>query len=195
MVRFPVGAMDKSEVRRIAAEYGLVTSDKPDSQDACFQVPGESFGETLRRLEKLPRRPGLFRYQGRIVGRHNGVHEFTIGQRKGLNVALGVPAYVAGIDPESGDIRLETEPERLLASRFTVERVSWQSGRAPDLSGELEVQIRYRSRAVPCRVEPDGAGGAAVFPAVPQRAVTPGQAAVFYRGDLLLGGGVIGHAD
>lgn len=146
MVRFPVGAMDKSEVRRIAAEYGLVTSDKPDSQDACFQVPGESFGETLRRLEKLPRRPGLFRYQGRIVGRHNGVHEFTIGQRKGLNVALGVPAYVAGIDPESGDIRLETEPERLLASRFTVERVSWQSGRAPDLSGELEVQIRYRSR-------------------------------------------------
>lgn len=68
MVRFPVGAMDKSEVRRIAAEYGLVTSDKPDSQDACFQVPGESFGETLRRLEKLPRRPGLFRYQGRIVG-------------------------------------------------------------------------------------------------------------------------------
>ncbi|WP_276740523.1 tRNA 2-thiouridine(34) synthase MnmA [Victivallis vadensis] len=195
MVRFPVGAMDKGKVRRIAAGYGLVTSDKPDSQDACFQVPGESFGETLRRLEKLPRRPGLFRYQGRIVGRHNGVHEFTIGQRKGLNVALGVPAYVAGIDPESGDIRLETEPERLLASRFTVERVSWQSGRAPDLSGELEVQIRYRSRAVPCRVEPDGAGGAAVFPAVPQRAVTPGQAAVFYRGDLLLGGGVIGHAD
>lgn len=195
MVRFPVGAMDKGEVRRIAAGYGLVTSDKPDSQDACFQVPGESFGETLRRLENLPRRPGLFRYQGRIVGRHNGVHEFTIGQRKGLNVALGVPAYVAGIDPGSGDIRLETEPERLLASRFTVERVAWQSGRAPDLSRELEVQIRYRSRAVPCRVEPDGAGGAVVFPAIPQRAVTPGQAAVFYRGDLLLGGGVIGHAD
>ena len=191
---FPVGAMEKSEVRRIAAGLGLVTSQKPDSQDACFQVGGECFGETLRRLCGLAAKPGRFVYRGRTVGRHAGAHAFTIGQRKGLNVALGVPAYVVSIDPESGDVRLETDPEALLSRSFTVRRAAWQLG-VPPGGDEMEVQIRYRSRAVPCRIEPGADGGLRVVPADPLRAVTPGQAAVFYRGDVLLGGGVIDHAD
>lgn len=195
MVEFPVGNMTKEEVRKIAAQNGLVTSEKPDSQDACFQVPGESFGETLLRLENLPPQPGLFRYQGKIVGRHNGIHKFTIGQRKGLNVALGVPAYIAEIDPKSGDIRLETEQEKLLTTRFTVERLVWQAGKAPNLTQNMEVQIRYLAKAVPCKVELNRENEATVIPQSPLWAVTPGQAAVFYNQDLLLGGGVINQAE
>jgi len=190
---FPVGALEKSEVRRIAAELGLVTSDKPDSQDACFQVEGECFGETLRRLCGYEAKPGWFVYRGRRVGRHPGVHAYTIGQRKGLNVALGVPAYVMSIDPESGVIELETDPAALLARSFLVSHISWQLG-VPPQGDEMEVQIRYRSRAVPCRIEPAGEG-LRVIPAEPLRAVTAGQAAVFYRGPVLLGGGVIAHVD
>ena len=105
-----------------------------------------------------------------------------------------MPAYVVSIDPESGDVRLETDPEALLSRSFTVRRAAWQLGVPPE-GDEMEVQIRYRSRAVPCRIEPGADGGLRVVPADPLRAVTPGQAAVFYRGDVLLGGGVIDHAD
>lgn len=192
-IEFPVGNLEKARVREIAADCGLVTSDKPDSQDACFQVSGECFGETLRRLCGSPERPGAFLYRGRIVGRHRGIHRYTIGQRKGLNVALGVPAYIAAIDPESGDIELETDPARLLARRFTVTGLCWQSGRSPE-GGEMQVQVRYRSAAVPCRIETQADGAEVVLPE-PLRAVTPGQAAVFYDGDLLLGGGVIDRTE
>ncbi|MPM82112.1 tRNA-specific 2-thiouridylase MnmA [bioreactor metagenome] len=192
---FPVGGMEKSEVRKIAAELGLATSQKPDSQDACFQVEGECFGETLRRLCGHPAEPGWFVYRGRRVGRHAGVHAYTVGQRRGLNVALGVPAYVMSIDPESGVIELETDPAALLSRSFRVSDVSWQLGIPPE-EGDMEVQIRYRSHAVHCRIEPvEGGAELRVVPAEPLRAVTPGQAAVFYRGPALLGGGVIGHAD
>lgn len=186
MIDFPVGKLAKDAVRAIAARYGFVTSDKPDSQDACFQVPGECFGETLRRLAGLPPLPGRFLYRGKVVGRHPGIHLYTVGQRKGLGVALGIPGYVRAIDPETGDIELETDPEKLIAASFSVSELNWQFGDThPD-----EVQIRYRSKPVPCRIE-----GPRVFPETPLRAVTPGQSAVFYRGNLLLGGGVIDHAD
>lgn len=192
-VRFPVGNLEKSEVRRIAAGYGFVTSDKPDSQDACFQVPGESFGETLRRLAGLRYTRGVFVYNGKTVGRHKGIHNYTLGQRKGLNVALGVPAYISRIDPDGGVIELVTDEKKLECSSFLVKNVSWQSGSRPE-SDEMDVQVRYRSRAVRCRIAEE-TGGVRVFPAVPLRAVTPGQAAVFYNGNRLLGGGVIENVD
>ncbi len=195
MLSFPVGSMEKSHVRKIAAELGLITSEKPDSQDACFQVEGECFGETLRRLCDYPSKPGWFVYRGKRVGRHMGVHAYTIGQRRGLNVALGVPAYVMSIDPATGVIELETDSAALLSPAFTVSGVSWQLGVPPE-GDTMEVQIRYRSRAVPCRMEPmDVDGLVRVIPDEPLRAVTPGQAAVFYRGSALLGGGVIDHVD
>ncbi len=186
---FPIGGMEKSEVRKIAASLGLDTAEKPDSQDACFQVPGECFGETLRRLFDLPGRPGRFIYRGRTAGLHKGVHQYTIGQRKGLNVALGVPAYVTAIDAESGDITLETGQEVLMSRCFTVSDLT--AGFFPE---RVQVQVRYRSCPVDagCEILPDGS--CRVYPDVPLRAVTPGQAAVFYDRDMLLGGGIIRSA-
>ncbi len=191
-VEFPVGGMEKSAVRAIAAEIGLTTSAKPDSQDACFQVPGECFGETLRRLCNFAAKPGAFLYRGKIVGRHSGIHCYTIGQRKGLGVALGVPAYVAAIDPVTGNIMLETDPAALLRDTFEVENVSWQSGHEPEFR-RMAVQIRYRSKAAAAEIESLGGDRYRVHTLQPQRAVTPGQAAVFYRENELLGGGVIAN--
>jgi len=186
---FPVGDLTKPEVRKEAAKMGLVTAEKRDSQDACFQVPGECFGETLRRLFELAPKPGNFVYRGRAVGRHGGIHQYTLGQRKGLGVALGVPAYVAAIDAITGDIVLETEEGVLLKDSFRVGAVnSLLAGSFPE---RMQVQVRYRSRAVPARLEPEGDGGYRVWLDEPQRAVTPGQSAVFYDDRMLLGGGII----
>ena len=187
---FPVGDLDKAEVRRLAAEIGLPTASRPDSQDACFQVPGECFGETLRRLFELPSKPGRFLYRNRAVGRHTGIHQYTIGQRKGLNVALGKPAYIVEIDPQSGDITLETDEDALFSQSFTVRDLASHSNLP--FPERLEVQVRYRGAPVKARLLPGGDGVCTVIPDEPLRAVTPGQAAVFYDGEYLLGGGIIG---
>ncbi len=190
---FPLGELSKKEVRLIAEQSGFYSASKRDSQDGCFQVPGESFGETLRRAAGLERREGFFLYQGKKVGRHGGIHCYTLGQRKGLNVALGVPGYIKSIDPESGNIELVTDQEQLGCSSFYLSDEVWTEGHFPEdkeLMENLEVQIRYRSRPVSCRIRRvDGA--TRVEFVSPVRAVTPGQSAVFYSGDLLLGGGVI----
>ncbi|MBQ4107293.1 MAG: tRNA 2-thiouridine(34) synthase MnmA [Lentisphaeria bacterium] len=189
-VDFPVGRLCKAEVRQIAAELGLSTAERPDSQDACFQVPGESFGETLRRLFALPCQDGQFFYQDKAVGRHRGIHQFTIGQRKGMNVALGKPAYIRSIDPATNGIELVTDPAGLMIRAFHVGDLILPDG----LPERAEVQIRYRSKPVLAAIRP-AEGGALVIPDQPLRAVTPGQAAVFYHGRILLGGGTIGGVE
>ncbi len=188
-LHFPVGELEKPQVRAIAERLGLVTAKKPDSQDACFQVPGECFGETLRRLFDLPSRPGRFLYRGKTVGRHRGIHQFTIGQRKGLNVALGVPAYVVRLNPETGDVELETDPAALLSQTFTVNDLVLQS--VAEIPERVEVQVRYRSRPVPATVKRRADGILEVRLDEPFRAITPGQSAVFYDAAALLGGGII----
>lgn len=189
----PLGDLTKEEVRRIAREAGLYAANKRDSQDGCFQVPGESFGETLRRAAGLERKTGDFLYRGKKVGRHGGIHRYTLGQRKGLDVALGVPGYIRSIDPESGDIELTTDPAELECRSFRLVSESWAAGRFPaeEAAGELEVQIRYRSRPMRCRLSKRDDGVSEVRLSSPARAVTPGQMAVFYSGDILLGGGAI----
>ena len=187
---FPIGELTKQEVRRIAGELQLPTAQRRDSQDACFQVPGECFGETLRRLFSLPARTGEFRYRGKTVGHHKGIHAYTLGQRKGLNVALGVPGYVAAIDPVRGNITLETDQHKLLAKSFLVRDLEIASA----LPETLEVQVRYRGRPVAASWSREG-DRIRVFPQQPLRAVTPGQAAVFYSGDWLLGGGIIDRVE
>lgn len=188
-VGFPLGSLSKAEVRQIAAAAGLPCASRPDSQDACFQIPGECCGETLRRRSGITVPPGRFIYRGKKVGTHPGIHRYTIGQRQGLNVALGVPAYISAIDAGTGDIILTTDAQELLAESFTVSRVNWISGHAPD--GEFTVKVRYRSPGVQCRIVELPDGKLQVFPEVPLRAVTSGQAAVFYQDEVMLGGGEI----
>jgi tRNA-specific 2-thiouridylase len=190
-IQFPVGEMTKTQVRDYARKIGLENAEKKDSQDACFSVPGECFAETLRRLFHGSRQKGNFIYQGKVVGQHNGIHLYTIGQRKGLGVALGVPAYVSAINPDTGDVVLTTDNDNLLASGCFAHDISWQSGEPEELPLECMVQIRYRSRPVAAEISYHKPGILRVDFKQSQRAVTPGQAAVFFRDDILLGGGTI----
>lgn len=190
-ISFPVGGMKKSEVRAFARELGLKNSGKKDSQDACFAVAGEVFPETLRRLFGGVARGGDFIYQGKTVGRHAGLHQYTLGQRKGLRVALGKPGYVRSIDPESGRINLVSENAELLSDSFATGEVNWQCGSPPEFPFHCLVQVRYRSKPGGGTLEGLANGGLKITLDSPGRAITPGQAVVFYDGDYLLGGGVI----
>lgn len=188
-LRFPLGKLTKPEVREFARAEGLECAERPDSQDVCFAVPGECCGDTLLRAAGLPPRPGSVTCAGRIVGRHAGIHRCTIGQRGGLGVALGVPAYVKRIDGTSGEVELCTDRAELGCTVFRLSRVNWQQ-QPPASGSELEIQIRYRSRPARCRICPEG-DLCRVETDAPLFAVTPGQAGVIYENDRLLGGGVI----
>lgn len=188
---FPLASKTKSQIRELAEETGLLVFDRPDSQDVCFAVENECCGETLRRLAGLEIKRGNFIYQNKVVGKHNGIHLYTIGQRKGLGVALGVPAYISKIDPVTADIELVTDENYLKLSSFEVKDIVWNYPAAPEELSGISVKIRYRTQARECNIirkenswvvsASDG-----VF-----RAVTPGQSAVFYLGSRLLGGGII----
>lgn len=187
--RFPLGSLLKSEVRILAQQAGLLCADRPDSQDACFQIPGECCGDTLSRICRICGKRGKFLYRGKTVGKHPGIHRYTIGQRQGLGVALGVPAYIKSIDPEKGNIELCTDQKELECSRFKVERTVWQQSEIPQ---KLLVKVRYRSPGVYCSFAPVDENSGIVTLDSPLRAVTPGQAAVFYCPDgSVAGGGVI----
>ena len=190
-VRFPIGELEKSRVRELARQAGLVTADRKDSQDACFQAENECFPETLRRLVGAEPQRGRIVANGKIVGKHEGIHRYTLGQRKGLGVALGVPAYVSRIDPERNIIELSTDERVLGCKTFRVLDPVFTQGALPVKEFQASVQVRYRSKAVPCTVMPLADGTLQVSLYHELRAVTPGQAAVFYDGDLLLGGGII----
>lgn len=189
---FPLGGTSKSEVKRLASALNLRrVAEKRESQDACFSFAGEPFPETLRRLfgEDMP--GGVFTYAGKVVGEHTGIHRYTTGQRKGLNVALGVPAYVKSITPATGEIELVTDQEELVCSEFSVTELNWQTPPDNLTDHPLQIQVRYRSPAVSGRIYPAGNGVWSVKLSEPVRAVTPGQSAVFYEGNMVAGGGII----
>ena len=190
-VRLPVGEMTKADVRARAAAMGLRTAAKPDSQDLCF-VGNGSYRDFIRMRFPEAAKPGpLVLSDGTVLGEHNGMVDFTIGQRKGLGVALGERRYVVGIDPDTATVTLGSH-EELLARGCLVEDVSFVCGAAP-VDVLVTAKIRYRSRAVPATLEPVDGAWQLLF-AEPQPAVAPGQSAVFYRGDEVLGGGVISEA-
>lgn len=192
--RFPVGELTKAEVRARARELGLPSAERAESQDACFTGGECGFSEALRRYIRAPERPGAFvDPAGNRLGEHRGIHHFTIGQRKGLNLALGRRAYVSAIRADTGEVVITDAPEDLLAARLTARDVRW-TGASPVDPFDCQAQIRYRSPAVGARVDVTPDAGARVVFAQPQRAVTPGQAVVFYEGDLVLGGGWIASA-
>lgn len=189
--QFPLGEQTKAETRSIAAQYGLSTADKPESQDLCLIEAHGSMQTFLDRY--IPPQTGeIIDQTGRILGTHNGVHHYTIGQRKGLGVAAANPLYVIALDSLNNRVIVGDRDSAQQPSSI-VNRVNWVSIAAPSAPFRAEVQIRYRSPAIPVTVIPldtEATQVKLVFDE-PQFSVTPGQAAVWYEGDVLLGGGII----
>jgi tRNA-specific 2-thiouridylase len=188
--RFPLGELTKPEVRALARARGLATAAKPESQEICF-VPGGDYAAVVESL-----RPGAAAGEGEVVdgagrvrGRHRGVHHFTVGQRRGLGVGGPERLYVRALDAARNRVVVGGEGE-LAVRGARLEAVSW-TGAAPSGPVEAAVRIRYRHPGAPARIEAPGDGSARVLFETPVAAVAPGQAAVFYRGDRVLGGGWI----
>jgi tRNA-specific 2-thiouridylase len=205
---FPLGNLSKQAVREAARRARLPVAEKPESQEICF-VPSGSYTDFVDayRREALARRPDqsctehisngsnadageLVTASGEVVGRHSGIQNFTVGQRRGLGIAAPQPLYVLQIDAETRRITVGEEPE-LWRDRCDVRDVNWISWPQLDQAIEATVKIRYRHEPAPARIEPASSTAARIRFHEPQRAITPGQAAVFYRGDEVLGGGWI----
>ena len=190
---FPLGAMTKEEVRAEARALGLAVADKRESQDICF-VEGRKYTDFLN--ERFPERmaaspKGEVRdSSGRALARHEGIHAFTVGQRRGVNVSAPERLYVTGIEPATGTVTVDRE-ESLYRSGATIARVNYPSGALP--AGPLRGlgKIRYLHAASPATLLPAGPDAAEVTFDAPQRAMTPGQSLVLYDGDRVLAGGVI----
>jgi tRNA-specific 2-thiouridylase len=187
---FPVGGYPKPEIRSLASTFDLPTATRSDSQDLCF-LAGEDYREFLLRNAPEISRPGpILSRSGKILGEHQGLAYYTIGQRKGLGIASPVPLYVLTKDAGKNILVVGTEDE-LGSSTLTAEDINWIAGEPPTSSFHAEVKTRYTARVAPAVVTPLGGGRAAVRFESPQRDITPGQAAVFYDGDVILGGGII----
>ena len=185
----PLGGMEKTEIRAIARSIGLKTADKEDSQEICF-VPGNDYKAFLKSHmgEKEFHRGGIFDKSGRRVAEHEGIELFTIGQRKGLPGGSPRPVYVIDIDPATNSV-IVGDAEDLITGEFEMDHCSWHTDAEEPF--EATVKIRYAHPGAAAIVYPQRDGTARVTLRVPQRAVTPGQAAVCYRGDEVLGGGWI----
>jgi tRNA-specific 2-thiouridylase len=186
---FPVGALDKAAVRSLAGELGLFVSNKPDSHEICFVADGDH--AVFLEQHGVAKTTGAIRdVSGRVVGTHDGVHRYTVGQRKGLGLSSPVRLYVVGIDAEQGAVTVGPR-EALERTELTASGVNWIAGLPPVAGTRATAQIRYRHReaAVSITAIPDDRVHA-VFDE-PQYAVAPGQAVVFYDGDVVLGGGWI----
>jgi tRNA-specific 2-thiouridylase len=185
----PVGEFHKKEIRRMAAELGLPVAEKRDSQEICF-VPDQDHARLVREHTPLADRSGeIVTTDGRVVGRHGGLEQFTIGQRKGLGVALGERRFVVRIEPDTRRVVVGSRDE-LARGELTAARANWLI-EPPAAPFRADVKIRYRSRAAEATVEPLPAGRFLVRFDEPCYGVAPGQAAVCYQGDRVLGGGWI----
>ena len=188
--QFPLGALTKEQVRRIAEEHGFVNARKHDSQDICF-VPGGDYTVFLREYTGKASEPGDFiNLQGEVVGRHRGTVCYTIGQRKGLGLSMGEPVYVCGKDMAAGTVTVG--PNEALFSRELVAK-DWVFFPFEKLTEPLSVtaKIRHSQFDQPATVYPEDGGLARVVFDETQRAISPGQAVVLYQGDTVIGGGTI----
>ena len=192
---FPLGRLTKPEVREVARRHGLALAEKPDSQEICF-IPGGDYKQFLTAYleeqgEQFPESAGeLVASSGEVIGRHDGISNFTVGQRKGLGVSSPTPLYVLKIDPASHRVTVGADAE--LATRtLRANRLNWIS--IPELTAPMRVRAKIRHRHEPAwaTLEPAGPDEVAANFDEPQRAVTPGQSAVFYDGDEVVGGGWI----
>ncbi|MFQ3536386.1 MAG: tRNA 2-thiouridine(34) synthase MnmA [Aggregatilineales bacterium] len=189
-VLFPIGELHKARVREIAAGLGLAVASKGDSQDLCFLADGD-YRRFLREHSPHISREGEIRTRdGRVLGRHTGLPNYTIGQRKGLGIASAEPLYVIALDTHNNALIVGTKDE-LGSSQLTAGRVNWVSGAPPQMPIQAEVKIRYKAQPLSALVTPLPQGRAQVDFEVPVRDITPGQGAVFYQGEVCLGGGII----
>jgi tRNA-specific 2-thiouridylase len=187
---FPAGDFSKPEIRGLARRYQLPTAERPDSQDLCF-ISDKNYHRFLAERAPGIAAPGPIETRaGQVLGQHQGLPFYTIGQRKGIGVAGPEPYYVLATDPGRNALIVGAAAE-LGQSTLRVGRVNWVSGAAPAGLLECGIKIRYKATARPGTVTPLGADRAAVRLDEPARDVTPGQAAVFYDGDVVLGGGII----
>jgi tRNA-uridine 2-sulfurtransferase len=195
MSEFPLGELTKEEVRDLARRANLPVADKPESMELCF-VPTGNYVQFIQAYTResniaLNEKEGeIVTEDGAVIGRHSGVHNFTIGQRKGLGFAAGKPLYVLSIDPEKNRV-VVGDDESLRTTSFEVTGTNWISIAAPVAPCKATVKIRHKHEPAPATIEALGENSARITFGFPQRAVTPGQAAVFYDDDIILGGGWI----
>ena len=186
----PLGALHKTETRRIAEKNGFINADKPDSQDICF-VPDGDYAKVIERQTGRRCPAGDFiSADGDVLGRHRGIIHYTVGQRRGLGISGSRPLYVCKICPEKNTVVLGGK-EDLFSDTALVTDVNWIGGEAPGKEFPCHAKIRYRQRGQPATASVLDRGSVRLTFREPQRAVTPGQAAVLYDGEIVLGGGTI----
>ena len=186
----PVGEYSKEEIRRMAEQIGLPVAQKPDSQDICFVPDGDYASFIERNAGKELQKGNFVTSDGRVLGQHKGIIHYTVGQRKGLGLALGYPAFVLEIRPETREVVIGTHEESL-ADSLRVSDVNFMSVEDLTEPRRVFVKIRYNHKGVWGTIEKTGEDEVTCTFEEPQRAVTPGQAAVFYDGEYILGGGTI----
>ena len=184
----PLGEYSKDEVRKIAEENGFINANKPDSQDICF-VPDGDYAAAIKRFTGKVYKPGDFvDMEGNVLGQHKGIINYTIGQRKGLGISAEHPLYVVKLDMENNRVILGTNDD-LFSREVIVENINWINPVGDTVT--CKAKIRYRMKEQPCTITKTGETSAKILFDEPQRAATPGQSAVFYDGDVVLGGGII----
>ena len=189
-ILLPLGGMTKPEVRRIAEEQGFINARKHDSQDICFVPDGDYARVIQAHTGEIPEPGDFVDLQGNVIGQHQGLIHYTVGQRRGLGIALGKPAYVCGLDVPHNRVIIGTNDD-LFTDTCTVEAVNWIPGAPPQEPVRCQAKIRYRHPAQPATVTFTDDRTAILKFDAPQRAITAGQAAVFYDGEIVLGGGEI----
>ena len=189
-VKLPLGELTKAEVREIAAAHGFESADRKDSQDICF-LPDGNYADFIRRYADYTATPGKFvDLDGKVLGDHPGMLHYTIGQRKGLGIALGRPMYVCDKNAQTGDVVLCDDKE-LYSKTLTARSVNFIPFDTLTAPIRVEAKIRYAHKAAPATVYPTENGAVRVEFDEPQRAIAKGQSVVFYDGELLVGGGII----
>ena len=193
-VKFPLGSLRKTEAREIAAEAGLINARKHDSQDICF-VPDGDYAKVIEsRTGKTPEPGPFLDLNGNVVGTHRGIIHYTVGQRRGLRMPSDGKIYVVKILPERNAVVVGPN-EALFTRECLVPGMHWISGEAPALPFRCSAKTRYRQPEQPCTVYPAGVHGVRLVFDEPLRAITPGQSAVLYDGDTVLGGGIIAREE
>jgi len=189
-ILFPLGKYKKSEVKKIAEKLGLKSAQREESQEICF-VENKKYGDFIKKSRGGKIRPGkISDATGKILGRHTGIPFYTVGQRRGLNISAGVPVYVAKIDVRENRIVVGKKDD-ILQKEFDVKKINWLVPQVGRSLTTAKVRIRYKHREEKAKIYLSGKSSARVVFEKPQWAITPGQSAVFYKNNVVLGGGII----